>query len=236
MAYDDDLISSLNQQVKQEILDRYFRERRIIEEEIGLLLEEASSFHGGVAFWEAHRARLGRALLSPEARAEFFELAGVRPPREERVDNVPWAVPLRRPRGWTMAGRYRDLVGQLYRDLYDMGQELLAERERVLELLEEVNRDIKHFENTHDFLSLTAYLRTLDPQEIERRKFLGVNFTARESEVSAEALSFRPVAEARLELESEAWLMRTPKEVLDRAKGLLKNVFGQQRDQAARLF
>lgn len=47
--YEDDLVAALQQAVKQEIIENYMRERRIMEEEIALLCETASAFHGGLA-------------------------------------------------------------------------------------------------------------------------------------------------------------------------------------------
>ncbi|CAO0824136.1 hypothetical protein DFAR_420003 [Desulfarculales bacterium] len=59
------------------------------------------------------------------------------------------------------------------------------ERQRVLNLRQEVNRDILEFERNYDFMSLSAYLRDLDSQELQRRKILGVNFSPGKTAASA---------------------------------------------------
>lgn len=88
---DDDFIQALNQAVKQEIVQNYFRERRIIEEEIQLVNEAVSGLQGGLYAWEKHRARLGRALGDADTREKFFAAADLVSPAPSR-----WPPPLRR--------------------------------------------------------------------------------------------------------------------------------------------
>jgi hypothetical protein len=214
---DDDLVQGLQASVRREVVERYVRERRILEEEIAMVLEAASAWHGGVAAWEREKRRLASALLEEEAGREFFRLAGL----------GPWPGPARRgarfarPKAWRRCQAYRRLIQRLCRELWAQARDLAREREELLALMEEVNQDIRHFEATHDMMSLSAYLRSLDPNEILRRKILGVNFSARETALSAEALSFRPVARQRLGLEEASLEMAPPEEALPAAKDLL---------------
>lgn len=217
---DDDLIAGLQAQVKKEVVERYVRERRILEEEINLVLEDASSWHGGMAAWERGRRRLASALLTPQAGRQFFqvaELGGYDGPARRKHR-------FKRPKAWTKCGAYLRLIKRLYRELWEEGQKLSAERERILKLMQEVNQDVRHFENSHDMMAISAYLRSLDPGEIKRRKFLGVNFTAREMALSAEALSFKPIANGRLELEHAHLAPAQPKEVMAAMEPVLKDM------------
>lgn len=223
--YEDDLVAALQQAVKQEIIENYVRERRIVEEEIALLCETASAFHGGLAAWERRRERLARALVLPQVAARFFALAGLGEPPA-----CPAAAPALclLPRGWTRPQRYLRLVRHLYQGLWKTGQELSAERENLLALRQEINEDILAFERNHDMLSLTAVLRSLNPAEIQRRRILGVNFSAAETALSAASLSFQTVGLDRLglhpDLGRELARPRPPAEVLAEAEPLLRGL------------
>lgn len=217
---DDDLIAGLQAQVKREVVERYVRERRILEEEINLVLEDASAWHGGLAAWERKRRQLASALLSPEAGRKFFEAARLGaydgPARRK--------LRFKKPKAWTRCGAYLRLVKRLYRELFQEGFKLAEERQRIIKLMEEVNGDIRHFEASHDMMGLSAYLRSMDPQELKRRKFLGVNFTAKEMALSAEALSFKPIANGRLEIEHAELDSLEPKEVFSAMEPMLKEL------------
>lgn len=221
---DQDFIQALQQSVKQEIIGNYFRERRIIEEEILLVTEATSAYHGGLYAWDKATAILGKALVSDEGRQGFFDLAGLDPPNPWALEQAAPAVGLKRIRGLTRAGRYQNLIAGLYQGLWYQAQELEEERQRALELLKEVNNDIRIFESNHDLMMLSAYLRSMDPAELQRRKILGVNFTAKEKAMSAEALSFKQLGVAQMFLDHKVPVLLPPAGVMAAAKGLLKGL------------
>lgn len=192
---DEDFIQGLQAAVKREVIERYVRERRILEEEINMVLEAASAWHGAVAAWEYLRQRLSAVLVSPAAARRFFTAAGLGPEPDPPLRPLP-RFP--RPPGLTLQQRYRRLVAELFAQVVAGRKELAAEREQVAALMEEVNQDIRTFEANHDLMAISAYLRSLDPAELQRRKILGVNFTAAETALSAAALSFRPIDPQRL--------------------------------------
>lgn len=219
---DDDFIQALNQTVKQEIVQNYFRERRIIEEEIQLVNEAVSGLQGGLYAWEKHRARLGRALGDAYIREKFFAAANLTPPRPESVAAAAPAVGLSPPRGLTRASRYASLIHGLYKVLVDEAASLEDERQRALKLMKEVNRDIAAFEATHDLMMLAGYLRSLSPETLQKRKILGVNFTAKEKALSAAALSFRPLKARDLSLDDPLPKPQPISLVMEEMSGLLK--------------
>ncbi|MCF8032098.1 MAG: hypothetical protein K9K66_02510 [Desulfarculaceae bacterium] len=227
---DEQFIQALQQAVKQEIIQNYFRERRIVEEEILLVTEAASAWLGGLSLWERHRALLGRALGRREAWEEFFAIAGLDPPSPHGVDLAAPAVGLARIRGLTRGARYASLIKGLYQGLVDEAEALEAERLKALDLMEEVNQDILIFESNHDLMMLSSYLRSLDPVELQRRKILGVNFTAKEKMLSAEALSFRPLKAAKMGLDQPGPRPRPVRRVMDEAAPLLKKVAREDQD------
>jgi hypothetical protein len=218
---DDEFITALNQAVKQEVVENYLRERCIIEEEKNLFSEDLCSYHGGLAAWQTERDALAAVLITPEAAAEFFKMAGL---DYSQVSSQAKAMSLPRPRGLTRCVRYHRLVEGLYGELYKTGEELEKEREKVVRLLLEVNADIAHFEASFDFMSLASFLRSMNVKELERRKIMGLNFTAKELGKSAQSLSFRPFNPTLLDLERTVAAMATPREVIKSASPLLKRV------------
>ncbi len=228
---DDDHIAALTQAVKQEVIERYLRERMITEGEICLLLEDACSLHGGMSAWEKALDELAGALITPQAAEDFFALAGL--PAPEGGASGDYHFP--RPFGLTRAASYLHLIEGLYRQVYEEAQRLAEERKRVRELTEEVNRDIKRFEANNDLMSLASYLRSLDPKELQRRKLMGVNFSANEKAAAAAALSFKPVDVSRLALPSPPRL-RPPSQVMSKTRPLLRQVVKKHRRQVDALW
>ncbi|MFH1034855.1 MAG: hypothetical protein V1806_10155 [Pseudomonadota bacterium] len=221
---DEDLIAALNQAVKQEVLENYCRERRVIEEEGNLLFETCCAYQGGLSAWDKGKLLLARALLNPHGVERFFALAGLAPPQAQ---HQPADLAFPPPRGWTRCGRFQRLITRLYQELWQERQDLEKELQKALALRQEVNQDILEFERNHDFLSLSAYLRDLDPQELQRRKILGVNFSPGETAASAQALSFRPFSVERLGLDQPPEQPRPPQEVLPAAQEFIQDLCRQ---------
>lgn len=218
---DEDFITALNQAVKQEVADNYLRERCVIQEEQNLLAEDLCAYHGGLAAWQTERDALAKVLITHRAAGEFFRLAGL---DYSQVGPLARPVVFPQPRGLTRCRRYRRLVEGLVKELYHTAQELEEERQRVIKLLKEVNADIAHFEASYDFMSIAAFLRSMDLQELERRKIMGLNFTAKELDQSARALSFRPFNPTLLELEQAVASLTPPADLMEAAAPLLKRV------------
>ncbi len=212
---DDDYILALQTSVKIEVVEHYLGERRIIQEEMQLVYEAASAYHGGICRWDKERRRLARALITPRAREGFFGLAGLGEPPP------PLETGFARPRGLGNRGRYLRLIEGLYRELWQLNRDLHRERLQVLELMEEVNQDVRRFEANHDLLAITSYLRSLDPQELRRRKVLGGNFSAAEISASLANLSFKPITPLVLDIAQPPPRLETPSRVMSGARGLL---------------
>jgi len=219
---DDDYILALQTSVKIEVVEHYLGERRIIQEEMQLVYEAASAYHGGLCRWDKECRRLARALITPQTAERFFRLAG--------LDQAPPPLPagFARPRGLTNLGRYTRLVEGLYRDLWQMNQDLRQEREQVLSLMEEVNQDVRRFETNYDLLAITSYLRSLDPQELRRRKVLGGNFSASEIAASLANLSFKPITPLALDIAQPPPGLKPPSQVMPAARTILKELVREE--------
>jgi hypothetical protein len=145
------------------------------------------------------------------------------------------AVGTARIRGLTRAARFASLIQGLYQGLVEEAALLEDERRKALALMEEVNRDIRLFEANHDLMMLSSYLRSLDPAELQRRRILGVNFTAAEKALSAEALSFKPLKAAAMSLDRAVPQPRPVDEVMGATAELLKQAL-KRNPQAGREF
>jgi len=209
----DDLIAALQQAVRQEIAETYFHERRVLEEERAMLLEETSAYHGQEAACDGLKAQLAQALLTPEAAERAFAMAAMALPEGWAARRLGPPLPGRALGGLTTCGRHWRLVRALYEETWRAAERLREEHGRLLALLDEVNADIKHFEANHDLLALMSYMRSMDPQELQRRKIMGVNFGHGETAAAAAQLSFRPLSVAFLHLEQPPERPRPPAEV-----------------------
>lgn len=229
----DDFIHGMEQAVKKEVVQRYLRERRIMEEESNLVREEAQAFRLELAAWEELRDRLWVAFITPPAARELAELAGIPHPSQE--PSLP-AGAFTRPPGFTRCGRYRLLVEGLYRDLWQGAVELEERRRKALALLEEVNRDLAHFEATHDFLAIAAYLRSLDALELKRRKIMGVNFTAKECSLAAHGLCFAQLDPQELGLKRPPLELMEPERFMAAAREHLRRLCRRHPEKVERLW
>ncbi len=220
----DDLVSALQQAVRQEVLENYFLERRVLEEECNIVKEDASSFLGGVAAAVGKRGQLALLLLEPEVAEEFFSYTGLKVPENYQDHDLRPPLPLKRVGGMTRCRKYLNLVKAVYTDLWIHCQNLREEYRNLLVLLDEVNADIKRFETNHDMLALTSYMRSLDPQELQRRKIMGVNFSHAETSAAAMRLSFKPFSAEKLELTAEPANPLTPSRVMGKAEQMVVDV------------
>lgn len=217
----DDLVSALQEAVRQEVLENYFRERLVIEEECNIVKEEASSFHGGMSATVNQRIQLALLLVEPAAATAFFEVAGMTLPADyhEHVPRPP--LPLKRTGGLTRCRKYLNLVKAVYTEVWTHYHTLREEYRHLHKLVAEVNADIKHFEANHDMLALTAYMRSLDPGELQRRKIMGVNFSHGETSAAAARLSFKAFNTEKLELTSEPPNLQAPSRVMEKTEPML---------------
>lgn len=223
----------MQQAVKQEVIEHYLRERRIVEEELKLVREAAGALAHGRQALDNLLARFCYILITTPAAHAFSELTGLRLPD----------MPAERPggsfpetRGWTLKQRYLKLAAQLYGEVHQMETELEEERSRARKLLGEVNQDVLSFERNYDMMTITSYLRSLDPMELQRRKVLGVNFSAKECSLAAEGMCFHPLDGESLGLTEPGPAPLEPAMAMRRAKGLLTGVCKENRKEVNALW
>jgi hypothetical protein len=180
---DEDLISSLTRQVREDVIDNYLTERRLI----GLQIEEVQNQAAAVqtlALKTGRRLhRLIQLMIQPEMVKRLFTLIKVPQPSfwndcsQERFSR---GVRFIRVHALTDRGRFRKLVLEAYLRLYRRMRRYEEAYDELSGLCQAVNSNIKHFQGNFDLLTLLSFLKSLDTGALERKHFLGENFTAEE--------------------------------------------------------
>lgn len=180
---EDDLIASLTHQVKEEVIENYLAERRLLEvqtEELTKLADEA----------RAHAARTGRRLtrlahllIQPDMQQKLAQLLQIPPDSfwsnclQQRFAH---GVRFIRVRGLTDRAKFRKLLLESYARLYLRMEEYRKAYESLQAECLAVNNNIKRFQKNFDLLTIINFLKSLDTVTLERKIYLGENFTAQE--------------------------------------------------------
>jgi len=170
---EDDFLTALQYAIKEEIVENYFHERRVIEEEKaevdGLLAGQAQTAEKV----NQAKASLEALLVEPGFAAELWESAGrsnaVRPTNDKPYSpSCPWPL-----RALSWRARYRSQVRHAAGEVWSIQQqheETLAELDS---LIQEVNADIDRFQADFDFLLLCSVINQLDQETLAKKHFLG---------------------------------------------------------------
>ena len=188
---DDDFISALNHAVKEEIVQVFFRERCILQEETAEFNELADELGRERQGLELALAKLHGVLALPGQWEDFWSQALSGPealPRAEGPAEFPaWPD----CRGWTWSRRYVNLVKSTARSLWSKADLVRQSKENLDALAEEVNGDIKKFETNFDVLAITAFLRQMDVETMAKRYDLASCLDGQACLVLDESLRFR---------------------------------------------
>lgn len=218
MADDADrVIESLKGQIKREIVDHYFADRVYLEEEQDILRQEAEAyrkdFEGlGRRFMALYQAlaseagctRLGKILdLKDLPFYEYFH--GL--PKAERLDLLKNC----RRRGFTAGRRFRNLILDLYEQLYRDGESLRALYEKTLTHLKLLNEDIDKFNLSYDFGLLAAEIEAIEG----RGEVISGGLLSPEREELSTRMRFKRQKLSDEELPPPPWLP-SPDQIKDR--------------------
>ncbi len=203
----EDFLDALNYQVKEEVINNYFRERLILEEELREYDERLLAYREIERETRAVRDYLACLLVNRSNFLEFFQRLGfTRPPLArlgEPDTGHPAACPLElNPRGFTRRGRYLSLTFQVYGRFHELASQGRKAAAELLSLAGEVNSDIRSFHMNFDLMSIVHFLRNMDQDALLKKHYTGENFTAAELGSLEESLRFRTVDPAAAGLRS----------------------------------
>jgi hypothetical protein len=180
---EDDLISSLTRQVKEDVLENYLTERRLIELQIEDVQERAGQVQELAADTAKRVARLALLAIRAEMHQDLIKLLKIPEPSfwsEQLAEKRSKGVRFIRVTALTTKTRFKKLFLESYRRLYQwMGKYEKAYGELKAEC-QAANTNIKAFQNNFDLLTIINFLKGLDTAGIEKKHFLGENFTAQE--------------------------------------------------------
>lgn len=194
---EDDLIGSLTRQVKEEVLENYLTERRLIQ----LQIEEIER---AVETVKVHAVRVGRRLnrlallmVHSEMKHRMLDILKVPQPSfwaESVQRGFSRRIRLIRVNAITDRRKFRKLVIESYRRLFEHVGKYRKTYETLRDECEAVNLNIRNFQKNYDLLNILNFLRSLDIQSIERKQVLGENFSPEELASVDQKLFIKPLS------------------------------------------
>ncbi len=193
---EDDLVASLTRQVKEEVIENYLLERRLIDLQIEHLNTQADETRRRARMVERRLARLSFLMIHLDMQSRLRELLGMGAGFWDAClnDMSKRKVPLIRVRALTQKRKFRKLLLESYSRLHYWMEKYRQHYEDLAIERSAVNRNIDSFQKNFDLLSILNFLRNLDMQGVERKKILGDNFTAKEMAELDKNLYIRPVS------------------------------------------
>ncbi|UCD87531.1 MAG: hypothetical protein JSV01_07200 [Desulfobacterales bacterium] len=229
----DDIIGALTQEVKEEVIENYLHDRRLIAEQVKYvneLAEQTAELEG-----ECSKcfARICNSLMKPQFMDEFRQVLGLKEaPFGERFgkdpddrENIGWT----KLRGLTYRARFKKLLVESYRGLFKWNSQYKEAYEDLQEECKAVNHNLKKFENDYDLLILLRFLKDMDVEFMEKKHWLSDNFTPEEMASVETSLSFRPIRMEQFKLNPPPSLPG-PSMVQKRLNALADCVYGQCSD------
>jgi hypothetical protein len=180
---DEDLISSLTRQIREDVVENYLTERRLIRLQIEEVEKLAEATVGRAQRTGRRLNRLTHLMIQPEMVKKLLDLLKVPQPsfwNDCSQKEFSRGVRFIRVRALTDRAKFRKLVYEAYRSFCQWMERYREAYEELSSLCRAVNTNIKLFQQNFDLLSILAFLKGLDVGAIERKHFLGENFTAEE--------------------------------------------------------
>jgi len=164
----DKALEALKVQIKKEIIDNYFAERRQLEEDIQALEDKAAAYRQEYAKLSVPFSALYAALEREAAIHRVMQVLSLEdwpfytdylhlPPaaREALLKKYP-------AHGFTAWGRYLHRVLDVYRDLVAGCRSLKEPYDKVAAHLRLLNEDIRKFNQSFDFSLIAAQVGAMD--------------------------------------------------------------------------
>jgi len=226
----DDFFSALTQEVREEVIENYVHERRLLEEQIHYVKELA-----GLAktAWDSLLKRFARMcdlLVEPNFIDGFRDLTGLEAPAFDKIETgqpgYRKEVRLIKVRALTNRGKFKKLLNESYRRLFVWNEKYREAYQELQEECKAVGYNVKKFEDNHDLLTIIRFLKDMDTEVIKRKHFLGDNFTPEEMGSVETNLRFKPVRMENFGL-IRPLKLPTPKAIQDQLNDLADCVFGE---------
>ncbi len=234
---EDDLISSLTRQVKEEVVENYLTERSLIELQTEDFQKQAQAA-GQMAVKTGRRlSRMAYLMIQPGMVEKLTALLHIHPDsfwsgclQKRLVQGTRYI----KVRALTDKGKFRKLVLEAYNRLDQWMEKYRKSYENLEAECRAVNSNITKFHNNFDLLALLSFLKSLDTAALERKQFLGENFTAEELASVDKKLYLPLVSFEKLDLPPPLKLPK-PEAIEDRLSELANEIYGKYQDNVKRL-
>jgi hypothetical protein len=200
---EDDLIASLTRQVKEDVIENYVRERRLVEIQIESAMKLAEETRAGAWVTGRRLNRLGFLMMYPDMKEKLVGILGI-------PESSYWAgcmeekfrrsVRFIRVKGFTDKAKFRKLIIESYSRLHTWMSKYRKDFEELSAECRAVNANIAAFQGNFDLLAILSFLRNLDIEGLARKQILGENFTPKEMASLDSALFIRPLSIEKMDV------------------------------------
>ena len=193
----DDIIGALTQEVKEEVIGRYLYDRRLIEEQVDYVNELAE--HAAQLEEKLYRrfARMYEYMLEPEIIHQLVQLIGMKEAifetRFRKDPHFRKGLRFIKVRGVTHRTKFKKLFCESYSRLFVWNKAYKDAHENLEQESRAVNQNLNKFERDHDLLTILSFLKDMDVEGLERKHFLGDNFTPEEMRSIETTMRLRPI-------------------------------------------
>jgi hypothetical protein len=236
-----DIEKALAYQVRKEIAQRYFRIRKLIEDDSANIKRMIGQLQ------EVYEKRLKPALIriyvllmDEELIERFLRETGWqgRPFWDEYVNSSPGSkkalIRGMETHGWLKSTRFTNLVLESYEKLYREYLEFDDLREEILDELAIVKEEIQQFESNYSLDEIMAFLRNLNFEDESTIKALGKNIDSSKMGELEKKLSFPDISKIQEQM-PEVPKLPGPEEMEDRLKDLAHEAYDRHRDDCIEL-
>jgi hypothetical protein len=133
-------------------------------------------------------------------------------------------------RGFTPRAKFKKILSQVYLELYKLNGQYKDAYEDLCEECEAVNYNLKKFQDNYDLLTILNFLKDMDVEYLERKHWLGDNFSPEEMASVEASLAFKPVCMERLKVAPPLTLPE-PKTISKKLNALANRVYSQCTDR-----
>jgi hypothetical protein len=200
---EDDLIAGLTRQVKQEVIENYITERRLIALQIEDIETQASDVRFQALKTGRRLDRLVQLMFGTDKMERLLKALSI-PTSSYWAGclgkQFPKGIRLIRVRAFTDRSRFRKLVLEAYSRLYRWMEKYRESYEDLKGNCAAVNTNIASFQKNFDLLAILNFIKSLDTQQIDKKVFLGENFTPEEVTSLDKKLHMGPIGFEKLDV------------------------------------
>ena len=233
----EDFLACLTRELKDEVMERYVTERRLVELQIETLQEQAHEVQRCALEAMKRLERLGYWMIYPPLRQKLvivLKIPDHSPWREHLVKGLSYGLHSIALGALRKRTKLREIILKAYDRLYQhMGFYTRAVKDLGAEC-EAVKTNVQSFENAAELPVVLSFLKGLDGCAMEKSHFLGGNFTAEELASVEQKLRFRAPSLDALDIIAPLSLPE-PYRVERALTELADEIFDQHQSEAKRL-